>query len=196
MTTLNESLDYMDMKDQLLDKISVDEYAAKTGKDKDVVTLTFNIKSDLAADDLVYWFEKGYDFILDADVSAGKVKGSRYLVFVELERNSDVAKNIITLLSDLETLTGLNIDDWTVIVDGRNYPADHSELREVIISDPVEYETAHPEQEEPETAPEEKPEEQVDENLNEFRELAGLEKKRKPYKEDEYIKHLKSIAGL
>ena len=193
----------MDMKDQLLDKISVDEYAAKTGKDKDVVTVTFNVKSELAADDLVYWFEKGYNFILDADVSAGKVKGGRYLVFVEMERDSNVAKNIVTLLGDLETLTGLTIDDWTVLVDGKSHAADKEALREVIISDPAEYEMAHPEPveepeepEEPEVAPEENPDEEAEESLNEFRALAGLDRKKKVYKEDEYIKNLKAIAGL
>ena len=187
----------MDMKDQLSDKISVDEYAAKTGKDKDVVTLTLNVKSELAAEDLVYWFEKGYNFVLDADVSAGKVKGGRYLVFVEMEREPNVIKHIITLLSDLETLTGLTIDDWTVLVNGKSHAADKEALREVIISDPAEYEIAHPEPvEEPEVASEENPDEEEEESLNEFRELAGLERKKKQYKEDEYIKNLKAIAGL
>ena len=43
MTILNESLDYMDMDGQISDKITVDEYAAKMGKDKDIVTITFKV---------------------------------------------------------------------------------------------------------------------------------------------------------
>ena len=47
-TVINESLDYMDMEDQVKNTITVDEYAAKMGKDKDIVTITFITKSKLA----------------------------------------------------------------------------------------------------------------------------------------------------
>jgi len=30
------------------------------------------------------WFEKGYDFVVDADRSPGEIKPNRYLVYVEL----------------------------------------------------------------------------------------------------------------
>jgi hypothetical protein len=36
----------------------------------------------------------------------------------------------------------------------------------------------------------------VDEDLNEFRQLAGLESKPIMYEEDEYIKNLKAMAGM
>ena len=52
------SLDYMDMEGQLADIITVDEYAAKMGQDKDIVTVTFTTNSNLAAEDLVSWFER------------------------------------------------------------------------------------------------------------------------------------------
>ena len=72
MTIIKESLDYMDMVGQMEPKVSVDEYAAKMGPDHEVVTLSFIVKSNLAADDLVFWFEKGYDFVLDASASEGE----------------------------------------------------------------------------------------------------------------------------
>ena len=86
MTVLNESLDYMDMKDQIGDTITVDEYSAKMGKDKDIVTITFTTHSKLAAEDLVTWFERGYDFVLDASVSEGELEPGKWLVFAELDR--------------------------------------------------------------------------------------------------------------
>ena len=50
MTILNESLDYLDMENQINDTITVDEYSAKMGKDKDIVTVTFTVNNKLAAD--------------------------------------------------------------------------------------------------------------------------------------------------
>ena len=68
-TLISESLDYHDMVDQIDEKITVDEYAAKMGKDSDVVTITFIANSKAAAQDLVRWLEVGYDWILDASRS-------------------------------------------------------------------------------------------------------------------------------
>ena len=181
---INESLDHMDMEGQIKDVITVDEYAAKMGKDKDIVTITFTTHSKLAAEDLVSWFERGYDFVLDASVSDGEINPGEWLVFVEMDRRSKVPERIITLLSDLETLTGLDLKDWTVKVNGDEYDADQSTLQNVIILNPNKYE------EETEEA-----EEVVDDELNEMRVRAGLEVK-SVYTEDEYIKNLQALARI
>jgi hypothetical protein len=180
MTILTENLDYMDMKDQVGDTITVDEYAAKMGNDKDIVTVTFVTHSKLAAEDLVSWFERGYDWVIDASVSDGELEPGKWLVFVELERRSKVPKRIVTLLSDLETLTDLKVDDWTVEIEGEDCIADEDSIRKRMVLNPNEY----------------KMEKEVDEELNEFRNLAGLEVKSPMYEEDEYIKSLKAIAGI
>jgi len=176
---INESLDYLDMEGQINDTITVDEYAAKMGKDKDIVTITFTTNSKLAAEDLVSWLERGYDFVLDASVSDGEIKPGEYLVFVEMDRRSKVPERIISVLSDLETLTGLKLKDWTVEVGGESVSADEDALKNAIILNPNVYEK----------------EKGVDEDLNEFRQLAGLEPK-VMYEEDEYIKNLKAMAGM
>ncbi len=170
----------MDMKDQVGDTITVDEYAAKMGNDKDIVTVTFVTHSKLAAEDLVSWFERGYDWVIDASVSDGELEPGKWLVFVELERRSKVPKRIVTLLSDLETLTDLKVDDWTVEIEGEDCIADEDSIRKRMVLNPNEY----------------KMEKEVDEELNEFRNLAGLEVKSPVYEEDEYIKSLKAIAGI
>lgn len=179
MSILNESLDYLDMEGQIADTITVDEYSAKMGKDKDIVTVTFTANSNLAAKDLVNWFERGYDFVLDASVSDGEIEPGKWLVFVEMDRRSKVPSRIIKLLSDLETLTGLKLKDWGVEVEGDEYDADEDILRQKIVCNPNEY----------------KLEKEKDESLNEFRSLAGIETK-KMYEEDEYIKTLKAIARI
>jgi hypothetical protein len=179
MTILNESLDYMDMDGQISGKITVDEYAAKMGKDKDIVTITFKVNSELAANDLVTWFERGYDFVLDASVSDGEIEPGTYLVFVEMERRSRVPERIIRLLSDLETLTGFKLKDWIVEIENETYDADESVIRQAMILNPNEY----------------KMEKEKDEKLNEYRQIAGLATK-PLYKEDAYIRKIKTMAGM
>lgn len=173
------ALDYMDLEDQLKNIVTVDEYAAKMGKDSDIVTITFTINSKLAAQDLVTWFERGYDFVLDASVSEGEVEPGKWLVFVEMDRRSKVPSRIIKLISDLETLTGLPVKDWSVDIGGDEIDADEELIRQKMILNPNEYKMEHEDESE----------------LNEFRELAGLETK-SIYEEDEYIKNLKAMAGM
>lgn len=173
------ALDYQDLKDQLKADITVDEYAAKMGKDSDIVTVTFTTNSKLAAKDLVTWFERGYDFVLDASVSDGEIESGKWLVFVEMDRRSKVPNRICKLLSDLETLTGVKLEDWTVEIEGEQVSADEETIRQKMILNPNEYKEIK----------------EKDDKLNEFRELAGIETKTM-YVEDEYIKNLKAIAGL
>jgi hypothetical protein len=71
------------------------------GKDSEIVTLAFTVKSEAAGNDLSDWFERGYDWVLDAQVSEGEIKPGQYLVFVEMNRRSSVPKRIIELLEDL-----------------------------------------------------------------------------------------------
>lgn len=185
MTVLNESLDYMDMVDQISDTITVDEYSAKMGKDKDIVTITFTVHNKLAAEDLVTWFERGYDFVLDASVSEGELEPGKWLVFAELDRRSKVPNRIITLLSDLETLTAIKLKDWKVEIEGEECEADEDAIREHMILNPNVYKDEKEEAEH----------ELEDKDLNEMRLRAGIDVK-SVYVEDEYIKNLKAIAGM
>jgi hypothetical protein len=177
--TLTEGLDYEDMQGQVEPKVTVDEYAAKMGKDKDIVTVTFVVNSKMAGEDLVSWFERGYDFVLDASVSDGEIEPSKYLVFVEMNRRLAVPERIIELLEDLQTLTGLKLKDWTVEVDDETYDADIDILKQVIILNPNEY----------------KIEEEQEEELNEMRTIANLSTK-KIHSDNDYITKIKTMAGM
>ena len=182
------ALDYLDLEDQVKDVITVDEYSAKMGKDSDIVTLTFTVNSKLAAKDLVTWFERGYDFVLDASVSDGEIEPGKWLVFVEMDRRSKVPNRIITLLDELETLTDLKLDDWKVDIEGDECDADEEAIRERMILNPNEYEDEKGDNDEVN-------DEEPDEEINEMRIRAGIEPKTY-YVEDEYIKNLKAIAGM
>lgn len=180
MAILNENLDYMDMEGQMDDKVSVDEYAAKMGSDSAIVTLSFTVYSELAGQDLVSWFERGYDFVLDASISDGEVEPGKYLVFVEMERRIKVPERICRLLTDLQTLTGYKLKDWTVDIQGDEYDADPEIIGSKMILNPGEYKEAH----------------DTDEELNEVRKRAGIEPVTAGYNNDEYIKNLKAMAGM
>ena len=181
-TILNEGLDYHDLEGQMIPTVTVDEYAAHMGNDSEIVTLAFTIKSEAAGNDLVDWFERGYDFVLDAQVSEGEVKPGQFLVFVEMNRRSSVPKRIIELLDDLETLTAIPSKDWTIIVDEEEYSPEEEVLKQVITISPHDY------REEVEVEEEE---------INEMRERAGLEVKViHADKQDAEIKAFKAMAGL
>jgi len=182
MTILSESLNYLDMENQMFPLISVDEYAAKMGEDKDVVTLTFIVKSKLVAEDLVTWFERGYDFILDASISEGELEPNKWLVFVEMERRSWVARRIIGIIKDLKTLTGLDESEWTINIDGEEYPLELEIMKQKIILNPAKYQIEK--------------EDEIEEEINEMRLQAGLDYKESETPKDEYIKNIQAAAGI
>ena len=177
---INEGLDYLDMVDQIEPTVSVDEYSAKMGKDSDIVTLAFIVNSEAAGNDLVDWFERGYDWILDASLSEGELSPSKYLVFVEMKRRTKVPERIVELVEDLETLTDLTVDDWTISVDEQEHGADVEALKQVIPISPHEYREENEEEEE----------------LNEMRKRAGLETVNLYGKPDSEIQAYIAMAGL
>jgi hypothetical protein len=181
---LIESLDYHDMEGQLENTVSVDEYSAKMGEDSEIVTLAFTVFSEAAGNDLVDWFERGYDFVLDAQVSEGEVSPGEYLVFVEMDRRTKVPERICRLLEDLETLTDKPLSDWKVMIDDEEYPAEIDVLKQHIILSPQSYREKH------------ESDEDTEENISEMRELSGLEIKPKYPEQDTEIKNFKAIAGL
>jgi hypothetical protein len=58
------------------------------------------------------FIERGYEWVLDADVSTGELDDGDYLVFVELERTPAAAKHIERLIEDILNLTGQKISEW------------------------------------------------------------------------------------
>jgi hypothetical protein len=177
MRQLNESLEPMSMEDQILPTVCVDKYKSKIGDDDELVVLSFTVKQKAVGEDLSEWFEKGYDWIIDAEISPGEISDSRYLVFVEINRRTAVPDRICELLEDLQTLTNMSCEDWAVEIDGEEYPAEPEVLRKHIITSPHEYRM------------------QKDNELNEWRERAGL-KTKSTYIADDEIKAWQRQAGI
>lgn len=107
---LEEGLRKGDLVDCVFPFFEVDSYRSKMGEDDDVVVLTFQAKDRYPAKDFMEFIEKGYPFVLDADVSAGENEDGDYSIFVEIQRSPKVSEYISEMLFGLSRLTG--IDDW------------------------------------------------------------------------------------
>ncbi len=129
---LNEGLEQHDLKRLVHAELHIDEFKSKLGRDEDVAVVSFKVAGKEPAEDLVSFCEKGYDWVLDADTSSGEMDDGDYLVFVELERDSNLPKNIMSLMSDVMNLTDQKLSDWRLRYQGKNQ--DH-ELTEESIAD-------------------------------------------------------------
>jgi hypothetical protein len=107
---LNEGLRAMDLKEMVHDIFEVDSFRSKMGEDQDVCVVSFKVKDRSPAKDLMEFIEKGYSFVLDADVSSGEDNQGEYSVFVEISRTPKLAEQIQELAYGVKRLTG--IDDF------------------------------------------------------------------------------------
>lgn len=99
-----------DLKDLVNNIFEVDSYKSKMGDDEDIVVVSFTVEQSDAAKDLVDFIEKGYAFVLDADSTSGEVDDGKYKVFVEMERDRNVGRNIVELLDGVGKIS--NIDSF------------------------------------------------------------------------------------
>jgi hypothetical protein len=111
---INEGLEQNDLARLVTPELHVDEYKSKMGKDEDIVVLSFKVSGREPAEDLVNFIEKGYEWVLDADVSAGELDDGDFLVFVELDREPAAADNVMSMMKDIMNLTSQVIGEWSV----------------------------------------------------------------------------------
>lgn len=157
--------------------IHVDEFASKMGDDDDIIVLSFFVRSKMAAKDLANWFEKGYDFVMDADTSPGEISPGRYLVYVEIRRRSSAGRWIASMIDDLETLTEFKPSDWIMSYENKDYPFSQEEFDKIVPTSPKQY----------------RQEKQQD--LNEMRTAAGIQPVQ-IYKRSRDIQQLQAAAGI
>jgi hypothetical protein len=113
-SNLFEGLEVGDLKRLIHPELHIDEFKSKLGDDQDVVVVSLKVDTKEPANDLVAFIEKGYNWVLDADVSSGEMEDGSYIVFVELDRTKESAENIMEMIEDLMNLTEQSTDDWRV----------------------------------------------------------------------------------
>ena len=99
-----------DLNDLVLPVFEIDSFKSKMGDDKDIVVCSFSCMSEAPAKDLMNFFEKGYPYVLDADVTSGEQTDGTYKVFVEIERHKDVPTQVLEMLDGVGKLA--NIDKF------------------------------------------------------------------------------------
>lgn len=128
----NESLRANDLK-YLVDNIfEIDSYSSKMGEDNDIVVLSFTVEDREPANDLVNFVERGYDFVLDADVTPGELNDGKYKVFVEIERNKKISNQVLEILDGVSNLTGVDNFKFRYYKSFKSIPATEESLTETI----------------------------------------------------------------
>jgi hypothetical protein len=176
---LSESLNFKDLEGLLKPTIHVDEFSSKMGDDDDIIVLSFFVRDPSAAKDLMSWFEKGYDFVLDADKSPGEIKPNRFLVYVEIRRRSSAGAQVEEILNDLNTLTEFeSAEDWTMHYKGKEIPFSRDAFDGTVPLSPRAYR------------------EKYEKDLNEVRVAAGLPVIANYDKKDRALQAIQSAAGI
>jgi len=176
---LFESLGFRDLAGLLKPTIHVDEFSSKMGDDDDIIVVSFFVRDAQAAKDLMMWFEKGYDFVLDADRSPGEIRPGRYLVYVELRRRSTAGGNVEQLLDDLNTLTEFEDSTaWTMHYRDQEIPFTRDAFDATVPLTPRAYR------------------ERYEKDLNEVRVAAGLPVVTTYDRQDRALQTIQSAAGI
>jgi len=138
---LLENLEKGDLKRLVHPELHIDEYKSKMGDDADICVISFKVSGKEPSIDLVSFIEKGYDFVLDADVSSGEKEGGDYLVFIEIERTPELPDQIIKMMSDVMRLTEQDFADWRARYhkSAQDHELSADSLRSMIVLTPEKY---------------------------------------------------------
>ena len=177
---LRESLEHGDLARLVHDELHIDEFKSKLGDDKDVVVVSFKVAGKEPANDVVSFIEKGYEWVIDADVSSGEMSDGDYIVFVELPRDRNAAENIMRMMEDIMNLTDQSVNDYRVryYKDKEDHDLDTDTLKKLIPSSPEEYERRFGKK-----------------DLDSLKTAAGLKVDTKAPKND-YTQNLRAAAGI
>jgi hypothetical protein len=138
---LFEGLQAKDLRGLVDNVFTIDQFKSKMGEDKDIVVLGFRVNDKYPATDLMEFIEKGYGFILDADMSTGEEYDGRYQVFVELERTKNLPGQIRDLLEGMSQLCDCWEWNFKYFKEGGSLPVTDQTLTEHIPMTPDEYES-------------------------------------------------------
>ena len=136
-----EGLEAGDLARLVHDELHIDEYKSKMGNDEDIIVVSFKVGGKDPATDLVNFIEKGYDWAIDADTSAGEMDDGDYVVFLEIERTPAAVEQILELLTDLQELTDNKLSAWRIKYHKKSevHEATEDSLHRCIPTSPMDY---------------------------------------------------------
>lgn len=136
---LREGLRPMDLEGMVYDLFEIDTYKSKMGDDRDVCVLSFRVKDRMPAIDMMEFVEKGFSFVLDADVSAGENEDGEYHVFVELPRKPKLAEYIKEITNGVRRLTGIKEWYFRYHKEFNRHTLDEETISKVVPNSPMDY---------------------------------------------------------
>lgn len=107
---LKEGLRANDLEDLVFNTFEIDTFQSKMGEDRDVCVVSFKVKNREPAKDMMEFIEKGYRFVMDADISSGEDRNGMYQIFVEIPRDQFLPRYIKEITDGVKRLTGIN--EW------------------------------------------------------------------------------------
>ena len=136
---LNEGLRPKDLRHLVYSTFQVDSFKSKMGEDHDVCVVAFRVKYREPAIDLMEFIEKGFRFVLDADVSSGENVDGEYYVFVELPRVSRLVEYVALILKSISYLTGISNWSFRYHKSVTENVATEEQLKKYIPDSPISY---------------------------------------------------------
>jgi len=128
-----------DLKNCVYKVFEIDSYKSKMGDDKNIVTLSFSVNQELPAKDLMNFLETGYEFVLDADATAGEQSDGTYKVFVELQRSKNVGNEILEIVDGVKKISELDDLKFRYYKNFRSMDTTEQSLKEYVPTDPENY---------------------------------------------------------
>jgi len=185
---LRENLEHGDLARMVHDEMHIDEFKSKLGEDQDIVVISFKVRGKEPGLDLVSFLEKGFDWIVDADVSSGEMNDGDYIVFIEAQRKPAIVEEIMDMMQSMMNLTKQDLSDWRVKYyrSHDEHPLSIESLEKIIPVTPDEYRKKFPEDDD---------QDEDDEQLDKLRAAAGLKSKKKA-PDNELTRGLKAAAGI
>lgn len=189
---LRENIEMGDLKRLVHNELHIDEYKSKMGDDADVCVISFKVSGKEPSADLVSFIEKGYDYVLDADVSSGEKEGGDYLVFVELDRTEELPEQIMRIMHDLMNLTKQEIADWRVryYKSTKDHELNEDVLEQIIPLSPEDYKLKYSKDEEDVDT-----EQDITKDLDQMKATAGVPVNTSA-PVNEYTESLRIAAGI
>jgi hypothetical protein len=184
-------------------ELHIDEFKSKLGDDAEICVISFKVNGKEPAQDLVNFIEKGYDWVVDADVSSGEMDDGDYIVFLEIERDRKLPENVIAMMEDIMRLTKQELSDWRVRYHSNTTDHDltQEDLAKMVPLSPEEYDAQYGDDGDKGSGsdvPDEEPdamEPELQESLNKLRAVAGVHVSHKAPKND-FTEALRIAAGI
>lgn len=130
-----------DLRNLVSHVFEIDSFQSKMGEDSEVVVLSFSVEGKEPAEDLMNFIEKGYEFVLDADVTPGEQADGKYKVFVELERRERTPEQILEIADGVSKLTSNEDLEFRYYKSFKSYNLSLQELQAKVPTDKAGYDS-------------------------------------------------------